>query len=265
LSLPTSWPTSRLIGQADHLASQSEHVYGVGTEPGIFPSEESARARNPADRARNRGTEEPEGGIFLAWALAIGIQNYYGFLSRKRFLARVAQSYSDSFSSLAVTVDAADIFSHYVHTYVHHQPLYVSPVFDPHYTTARHIVYPTLLSLPVATLLFARDQRIAYRRRAFPLVKIHYYSSFYQLFLAHLYLQYLLSEVRAPPGPDSPTSSWIHFLRDEVSPLEERENEITIYPSLVGFKNAKVKTNYIDHPKKVLEGILENEREELRK
>jgi hypothetical protein len=64
---------------------------------------------------------------------------------------------------------------------------------------------------------------------------------------------------------DSPTSSWIHFFRDEVSPLlEEGENEIAIYPSPVGFKNAKAKTNYIDHLKKVSEGISENEREELK-
>jgi hypothetical protein len=64
---------------------------------------------------------------------------------------------------------------------------------------------------------------------------------------------------------DSSTSSWIHFLRDEVSPLlEERENEIAIYRSPVGFKNAKAKTNYIDHLKKVLEEIPENEREELK-
>jgi len=63
---------------------------------------------------------------------------------------------------------------------------------------------------------------------------------------------------------NSPTSSWIHFLRDEVSPLpKEMENEITIYPSPVGFRNAKAKTNYIDSLK-VLEGIPKTEREELK-
>jgi len=59
-----------------------------------------------------------------------------------------------------------------------------------------------------------------------------------------------------------PTSSWIHFLRDEVSFLKERENEITISP--VDFENAKANTNYIDNLKTALEGILETEHEELK-
>ena len=62
-----------------------------------------------------------------------------------------------------------------------------------------------------------------------------------------------------------PTSSWIHSLRDEISLLlKEGENEITIYPSLVGFKYAKAETNYIDSLMKVLEGIPKTEREELK-
>jgi len=64
---------------------------------------------------------------------------------------------------------------------------------------------------------------------------------------------------------NSPTSSWINFLRDEVSPLlKEREHEITIYPSPVGFKNAKAKSNYIENLKNVLEEIPETEREKLK-
>jgi hypothetical protein len=79
---------------------------------------------------------------------------------------------------------------------------------------------------------------------------------------------YFISPAPAPTitiRDDSPTSSWINFFRDEVSPLsEERENEIATYPSPVGFKNSKAKTNYSDHLKKVLEGISENKREELK-
>jgi hypothetical protein len=74
-----------------------------------------------------------------------------------------------------------------------------------------------------------------------------------------------------PPAitiPDnSPTSSWIHFLKDEVLPLlkiGKTNRYLSIYLSPVGFKNAKAKTNCIDNLKKVLEGILETEREELK-
>ena len=108
----------------------------------------------------------------------------------------------------------------------------------------------------------------------------------------HIYICNTLSEVRAPPGPassytmlatsshtlshrprppafttrdDSLTSSWVRFLGDDFSPLlEEKGNEITIYPSPVGFKISKAKSNYIGHLKKVLEGTPENQREELK-
>ena len=47
--------------------------------------------------------------------------------------------------------------------------------------------------------------------------------------------------------------------------LSKREgDEITIYPSPVGFNNAKAKINYIDNLKTVLEEIAEAEREELK-
>jgi hypothetical protein len=58
----------------------------------------------------------------------------------------------------AATVDAAFFYPPYHHF-----------IFDPHRaSTARHIVNPTPLSPLVATLLFTRNRRIAYRRRAFP-------------------------------------------------------------------------------------------------
>jgi hypothetical protein len=64
---------------------------------------------------------------------------------------------------------------------------------------------------------------------------------------------------------NSPTSLQIHSLTVGVSPLlKKKENNITINPSRVDFRNAKAKTNYIDNLKKVLEGIPETEREELK-
>jgi len=49
---------------------------------------------------------------------------------------------------------------------------------------------------------------------------------------------------------DSPTSTWINFLKDDVLPfLKERGNNITVYYSPIGFKNAKARDNYISYQK----------------
>jgi hypothetical protein len=40
---------------------------------------------------------------------------------------------------------------------------------------------------------------------------------------------------------DSPTSTWINFLKDDVLPLL-RENNMMVYHSPIGLKNAKAQT-----------------------
>jgi len=49
----------------------------------------------------------------------------------------------------------------------------------------------------------------------------------------------------------SQRSTWINFLKDDVLPLlKEREINITICHSPIGFKNAKAWDNYINYLKK---------------
>jgi len=64
---------------------------------------------------------------------------------------------------------------------------------------------------------------------------------------------------------NSPTPTWINFLKDEVVPLlKERENNAVVYHSPVGFKNANARVNYINHLKNVMEEVPGNEQEELK-
>jgi len=102
-----------------------------------------------------------------------------------------------------------------------------------------------------------------------------------------MYVQYLLYEVRAPPGPlqvilcplltvvvclSSPGPQQLPFETILLPPCGFISSETRSHPSrregernhyLVGFENEKVKINYIDRPK-VLEGIPGNEREKLK-
>jgi hypothetical protein len=75
--------------------------------------------------------------------------------------------------------------------------------------------------------------------------------------------------VAAPPScppatiicENSPTSTWINFLKDEVLPLlKERENNISVYHPPTGFKNAKARNNYINHLKNIIEEVPEKSR-----
>jgi len=63
---------------------------------------------------------------------------------------------------------------------------------------------------------------------------------------------------------DSPTSTYINF-KDGVLPLlKDRENNITIYHSPIGFKNAKARDNYINYLKNIMGEVPEKERQGLK-
>jgi hypothetical protein len=57
---------------------------------------------------------------------------------------------------------------------------------------------------------------------------------------------------------NSPTSTTINFLKDEVlSLLKGRKGNITVYHSPIGFQNAKAQTKYIDYLKNTMEEVPE--------
>jgi len=75
------------------------------------------------------------------------------------------------------------------------------------------------------------------------------------------------------PGPQQPLfakillhpSTWINFLKDNVIPLlKESENNITVYHSPIGFKNAMARDNYINYLKNIMEEVPEKERQWLK-
>jgi hypothetical protein len=82
--------------------------------------------------------------------------------------------------------------------------------------------------------------------------------------------QTIKSALRArPPATiiceNSPTSTWIDFLKDEVLPLlKERESNITVYHAPIGFKTAKARKKYVNHLKNMMGEVPEKEQEELK-